>query len=283
MIELFNAPSNWQNEQFRNAVTKFIESWGQQHKAHFESLKAYTQKDAITVNVIITPEVRSKLQAIVRVGDISIIEDAAQNAEKVKTLEDEIASLKKQLASKTEPVAGPGGEDNGLTEEQRRAYLEEARTLVLEDLKNDGFDISEASADYTRIYGVKDRDGKECPIVVRSNRSHRQTVITPEDWVVLNQPGAMFGVVTEHGKVGKYNLVDLLTEQETMTIRFSSSNLEWPHHISEMTKVFRYFKGIQFDFGRFIAPTLERWQSFMVPELETGEQAGANPSIPLPE
>ena len=113
--------------------------------------------------------------------------------------------------------------------------------------------------------------------------SHRSTVISPEDWIILNQPGAMFGVVSEHGKVGKYNLIDMLKEQEAMTIRFSSSNLEWPHHLSEMTKVFHYFNGIQFDFERFISPTLERWQSFMAPELKTGEQAGANTSIPLPE
>ncbi|MBD5364486.1 MAG: hypothetical protein HDR79_05995 [Bacteroides sp.] len=282
VIMLFNAPLNWQDDQFRNAVTKFIESWGPEHKALFESLKTYNQKDAITVNVIITPEVRSKLQAIVRVGtDVSVIENAKENAERVKALEEENARLKAQLASRA--IAGSEGERNDLTTAQRQTYLDEARKLVLEDLAKDGFDISDAVYDNTRIYGVKDCGGNNRPIVFRSNLSHRSTVISPEDWIILNQPGAMFGVVSEHGKVGKYNLIDMLKEQEAMTIRFSSSNLEWPHHLSEMTKVFHYFNGIQFDFERFISPTLERWQSFMAPELETGEQAGVNPSIPLPE
>ena len=282
VIVLFNAPLNWQDDQFRNAVTKFIESWGQEHKAHFESLKTYRQKDAITVNVIITPEVRSKLQAIVRVGtDVSVIEKAKENAERVKALEEENARLNAQLASRA--IAGSGGERNDLTTAQRQAYLDEARKLVLEDLAKDGFDISDAVYDYTRIYGVRDCEGNNRPIVFRSNLSHRSTVISPEDWIILNQPGAMFGVVSEYGKVGKYNLIDMLKEQEAMTIRFSSSNLEWPHHLSEMTKIFHYFNGIQFDFERFISPTLERWENFLAPELKTGEQASANPNIFLPD
>lgn len=280
--ELFEAPSNWQNEQFKNAVTKFIEIWGPQHRAIFEGLKTFSKKDAITVNVIITPEVRSKLQAIVRIGtDISVIEKATENAERVRALEEENARLKAQLIGRA--AAGSSGERNDLTAEQRQAYLEEACKLVLDDLVQNGYDISGAVPNYTHIAGVKDCEGNDCPIVFRSNLSHRSTVISPEDWIILNKPGAMFGVVSEHGKVGKYNLVDLLKGQEAMTIRFSSSNLEWPHHLSELTKVFHYFNGIQFDFERFIPPTLERWQSFMAPELETGEQAGANTSIPLPE
>lgn len=280
--ELFEAPSNWQNEKFKNAVTKFIEIWGPQHRAIFEELKTFSKKDAITVNVIITPEVRSKLQAMVRSGtDISVIEKATENAERVRALEEENARLKAQLIGRA--AAGSSGERNDLTAEQRQAYLEEACKLVLDDLVQNGYDISDAVPNYTHIAGVKDCEGNDCPIVFRSNLSHRSTIISPEDWIILNKPGAMFGVVSEHGKVGKYNLVDLLKGQEAMTIRFSSSNLEWPHHLSELTKVFHYFNGIQFDFERFIPPTLERWQSFMAPELETGEQAGANTSIPLPE
>ena len=93
----------------------------------------------------------------------------------------------------------------------------------------------------------------------------------------------MFGVVYEHGKVGKYNLIDLLKNQEFLNIRFSSSNLDWQPHLDELTKVFRYFKGIQFDFERFVPPILERWESFLAPELETGEQASANPNVSLPD
>lgn len=284
IAKLYRDPSNWQNEQFRNAVTKFIEIWASKNSLLFEKCTlTKAQKDTITVNVIYTPELRSRVQAIARTGtSIEIIEKASENAQKVTELEAEVAALKRQLEARA--VAFTGDVRNDLTDEQKRSYLEEAKKLILEDLSKEGFDISQAEHDgYTHITGVKDSRGKERPIVFRSNLSHRSTVISPEDWTILSKPGAMFGVVSEHSKVGKYNLMDILKNQEVMNIRFSSSNLDWPHHLDELTKIFRYFKGIQFDFERYVAPTLERWQSFLAPELETGEQASANPNISLPD
>lgn len=284
IAKLYRDPANWQNEQFRNAVTKFIEIWAEKNKILFEKCTGTKdQKDTITVNVIYTPELRSRVQAIARTGtSIEVIEKASENAHRVVELEAEVAALKRQLESRA--VASAGGCKNDISDDQKRAYLEEARKLILEDLSKDGFDISQVIYDgYTCLKGIKDKEGNDRSVVFRSNLSHRSTVISPEDWTVLSQPGAMFGVVSEHGKVGKYNLVELLKNQEAMNIRFSSSNLDWPYHLDELTKVFRYFKGIQFDFERFVPPTLERWQSFMAPELETGEQAIANSSISLPE
>lgn len=284
IAKLYRDPSNWQNEQFRNAVTKFIEIWASKNSLLFEKCTlTKAQKDTITVNVIYTPELRSRVQAIARTGtSIEVIEKASENAQKVTELEAEVAALKRQLEGRA--VASTGDVRKDLTDEQKRAYLEEAKKLILDDLSKEGFDISQAEHDgYTHITGVKDSRGKERPIVFRSNLSHRSTVISPEDWTILSKPGAMFGVVSEHGKVGKYNLMDILKNQEVMNIRFSSSNLDWPHHLDELTKIFRYFKGIQFDFERYVAPTLERWQSFLAPELETGEQASANPNVSLPD
>lgn len=284
IAKLYRDPSNWQNEQFRNAVTKFIEIWASKNSLLFEKCThTKAQKDTITVNVIYTPELRSRVQAIARTGtSIEVIEKASENAQKVTELEAEVAALKRQLEGRA--VASTGDVRNDLTDEQKRAYLEEAKKLILKDLSKEGFDISQAEhVGYTHITGVKDSGGKERPIVFRSNLSHRSTVISPEDWTILSKPGAMFGVVSEHGKVGKYNLMDILKNQEAMNIRFSSSNLDWPHHLDELTKIFRYFNGIQFDFERYVAPTLERWQSFFPPELQTGEQAKANTSIPLPD
>lgn len=284
IAKLYRDPSNWQNEQFRNAITKFIEIWAEKNKVLFEKCTGTKdQKDTITVNVIYTPELRSRVQAIARTGtSIEIIEKASENAHRVAELEAKVAYLEKKLNGGA--VASPGGIRNDLTDEQKRAYLEEAKKLILEDLSKEGFDISQAEhVGYTCIVGVKDNEGKERPIVFRSNLSHRSTVITPEDWKILKRPGAMFGVVYEHGKVGKYNLIDLLKNQEFLNIRFSSSNLDWQHHLDELTKVFRYFKGIQFDFERFVPPILERWESFLAPELETGEQASANPNVSLPD
>lgn len=271
--KLYRDSTNWQNEQFRNAVTKFIEIWAPKNSVLFDKcILTKGQKDSITVNVIYTPELRSKVQAIARTGiGIDVIEKASENAQRVIELESEVAELKKQLEGRA--AASGGGYRNGLSDEQKRAYLEEARNLILEDLSKDGFDISQANYDgYTCITGIRDKEGKERPVVFRSNLSHRSTVISAEDWTLLTQPGAMFGVVSEHGKVGKYNLIDMLKNQEAMNIRFSSSNLDWPHHLTELTKVFHYFNGIQFDFERFIPPTLERWQSFLAPELQTEEK-----------
>lgn len=158
----------------------------------------------------------------------------------------------------------------GLNNEEKRVALEEAKNCVLQKLETDGFDISQKRWDgWTCIHGVT-KAGVEYPLVIRSNKSHRNTCISPTDWNQLMKPNAMFAVVTDNG-IGTISFRDILKTKENMTIRFSSSNIDLNKHLVELSKVFTYFKGIQFDFESYISSTINRWERFMVPEQSTGE------------
>lgn len=285
---LFETPSNWKNEDFKEAVTQFIEKWAKTNRVLFEEKCHYTkeEKDAITVNVIITPEIREQLQALVSSGtDIVAFQNAQENAKRVSELEAKVAELTALLDSRSGGASMEkyDGCNDDLSNEQKQAYLEEARDIILKDLKDEGYDIANYDWDWTRIWGVKDSEGKECPIIFRSNRSHRDTVITPTDWDILKQPNAMFGIVTSEGKVRKYKLNDLLKGSEFMTIRFATSNCDIPERLDKLSDIFRYFGGIQFNFEKYIEPTLLRWQSFMAPEKNTGETAVAGSVDLIPQ
>lgn len=177
------------------------------------------------------------------------------------------------------------GEDSpygGLTKEQMRDALTEAKDAILRQLNTDGYDISNHQWDgWTCINGVR-KDGTEYPLVIRSNKSGRNTVLSASDWNQLMKENAMFVVNTNSG-IGTVNFRELLRSKDNITIRFGSENIDDADRISKLAEAFAFFKGMQFDFESYIRPTTSRWQSFMAPALETGEQAIANPSISLPE
>lgn len=140
----------------------------------------------------------------------------------------------------------------------------------MHELSKDGFDISNREWDgWTCINGVR-KNGVEYPLVIRSNKSQLNTRLSPEDWNQLMKPNAMFAVVTNNG-IGTIGLREILKSRESISIKFSSENIDNPKHISELAAVFAYFKGIQFDFGSYIHPIINQWERFMAPEKETDE------------
>lgn len=192
-----------------------------------------------------------------------------------------------KLPEKIDTVNIPSieGEDSpygGLTKGQMRDALIEAKDAILRQLETDGYDISNHQWDgWTCINGVR-KGGTEYPLVIRSNKSGRNTVLSASDWDQLMKKNAMFVVNTTSG-IGTVNFKELLRSRDNITIRFGSENIDEANRISKLAEAFAFFKGMQFDFESYVRPTISRWQSFMAPELETGEQADVNPSIPLPE
>lgn len=189
------------------------------------------------------------------------------------------------IRDENQPAAIMSGENaayGGLTKEEMRNALEEAKEAVLDKLSKDGFDISNKEWDgWTCIDGVR-KDGKEYPLVIRSNKSQRNTCLSPKDWNQLMKPNAMFAVVASTG-IGTICLREILKSKELISIRFSSENIDNPQHISELATVFAYFKGIQFDFESYIHPVVNQWERFMSPEQETGELPIAVSPSALPE
>lgn len=179
-------------------------------------------------------------------------------------------------------MRGEDGAFGGLTQQEMYESLQEAKNLVLKRLDEDGYDISQAEWDgWTCVNGVT-KDGIEYPLVVRSNRSGSNTRISPTDWNQLMKPNAMFAVNSIFG-IGTVVFKDVLKSKENISIRFSSNNIEFPQHISELTRVLAYFKGIQFDFESYVQPLVHRWERFLSPEQNTDEQPIAVDNNLLPE
>jgi hypothetical protein len=170
----------------------------------------------------------------------------------------------------------------GLTREEMRNALVEAKDVILDRLMHDGFDISQIEWDgWTCIDGVK-KDGVEYPLVIRSNKSQRNTCLSPMDWNQLMKPNAMFAVVTNNG-IGTISLREILRSKEKISIQFSSENIDNSEHIKELSQVFAYFKGIQFNFDSYIHPVVNQWERFVAPEQSTGELPVAVSTNALPE
>lgn len=189
------------------------------------------------------------------------------------------------IRDKNQPAATMSGENaayGGLTKEEMGNALEEAKEAVLDKLSKDGFDISNKEWDgWTCIDGVR-KDGREYPLVIRSNKSQRNTCLSPKDWNQLMKPNAMFAVVTNTG-IGTICLREILKSKEFISIKFRSENIDNPKHISELATVFAYFKGIQLDFESYIHPVINQWERFMAPEQATGELPIAVSPSALPE
>ena len=179
-------------------------------------------------------------------------------------------------------MSGQDGLMGGLTREDMRNALVEAKDVILNRLVHDGFDISQIEWDgWTCIDGVK-KDGVEYPLVIRSNKSQRNTCLSPMDWNQLMKPNAMFAIVTNNG-IGTISLREILKSKEKISIQFSSENIENSEHIKELSQVFAYFKGIQFNFDSYIHPVVNQWERFVAPEQSTGELPVAVSTNALPE
>ena len=188
----------------------------------------------------------------------------------------------KETPSSNVVMSGQDGEMGGLTREEMRNALVEAKDVILNRLEYDGFDISQIEWDgWTCIDGVK-KDGVEYPLVIRSNKSQRNTCLSPMDWNQLMKPNAMFAVVTNNG-IGTISLREILKSREKISIQFSSENIENTEHIKELSHVFAYFKGIQFKFDSYVHPIVNQWERFVAPEQSTGELPIAVSTNALPE
>ena len=102
------------------------------------------------------------------------------------------------------------------------------------------------------------------------------------DWNQLMKPNAMFAVVTNNG-IGTISLREILKSREKISIQFSSENIENTEHIKELSHVFAYFKGIQFNFDSYVHPVVNQWERFVAPEQSTGELPIAVSTNALPE
>ena len=141
----------------------------------------------------------------------------------------------------------------GISNDQKREALEQARNKVIEHLSCEGYDVSDANDDgWTILRGIKNHDGDECPIVVRSYiNNNRNFELNAGDWELLtSEENSMLWVVMNDG-CHCVSFLDLIkNSRDRIVFSFSTSNFDRKERITALAEVMRYFSGIHFDFGK---------------------------------
>ena len=202
-----------------------------------------------------------------------------------EALKNEIARLRKLLEDNNIDVSTSEDEYGGPSGDIMKAILQEARVKVIEYLENEGFDVSEAyDDDWTRINGVRDKEGNEYPIVVRSYRNNaRNFVLNAGDWEqLMSSENSMLWIVTNSG-CHCISFLDLVKNtRDRISFSFSTSNFDRKDRITALAEIMRYFRGIRFDFGSLIPSTITTIQKFNQPEKELKELLIGDDSSLLP-
>lgn len=125
------------------------------------------------------------------------------------------------------------------------AESNEAKQLVLQRLEEDGFDVSEASSEYSVIHGIT-RDGTDYPLVVKSckNQEHR-VWINPNEWQQLFKPNSMLWLHFGGGTIAPIKAYELFTYQDQLTLSFDTVNLMMDNRINKIMEVLHYFNRVK--------------------------------------
>jgi hypothetical protein len=143
----------------------------------------------------------------------------------------------------------------GLSREEMYAYLIQAKTDVKLYLEDRGYTFERGICEdaWCNIYGVKNPEGKDVPIVVHSYKSRRRAFsLNASDWEQLSKEGSMLWVVTHDGPqcVPFYALP---RDTNTIAITFSPENMQYKSRCIALAETLRYFKGLHFNFGTAIS------------------------------
>lgn len=100
-------------------------------------------------------------------------------------------------------------------------------------------------------FEITDEEGNDCPIVLKSHKCvNAPFSINPEEWdYIINPKGKLLIYIGNDIKVEK--MEDLITNQNSIVLRFSTENLDVEDRISQFSNLLHYFKQIHFDFESF--------------------------------
>lgn len=165
----------------------------------------------------------------------------------------EIDTVTENGEHKTITVAEP--QYAGLSADEMRAYLIQAKTDVMLYLKEKGYRFERGICEdsWCNIYGVYSPEGKEVPMVVHSYKSRRRAFsLNASDWDQLSKEGSMLWVVTHDGPqcVPFYALP---RDTNTIAITFSPENMQYKSRCIALAETLKYFKGLHFNFGTAIS------------------------------
>lgn len=272
--EFYKNPENWKDAKFIEASQLLIEDWGDKHKGIFEEKfpRVFDDKEKILMNVVWKKEKRelmltlnSKLSedqlkfVIENSVDIKDLSDTnLQLSDENKKLKKEIADLKEYLEKLRqigEATIERGEVQELETKKRIEAQLEAQRFLM--SLKQDWqfpLNYGEVNADGnpfcdTRLE-VTTPEGKKW-IVLKSHKVESSSFkITVLEWDYISEHHAKIFVYTGTD-IKEIDPEDLVRNQPSVSVSFSTKNLDVEERIHEFAQAMHYFKELHFDFKSF--------------------------------
>ncbi len=162
-----------------------------------------------------------------------------------------VADIKSEMlpipVAETSAVSVGGQIGGGVDTAKQIAENNEAKTLVLAKLENEGFDVSDVDSEYSVINGVT-RDNVAYPLVVKSCKNHEHNLkFNPNEWRQLFKPNSMLWLHLGNGVVVPIKAHELFTYQDKLTLTFDTVNLMMDDRVNKIMEVMRYFNNVHLD------------------------------------
>ena len=104
-------------------------------------------------------------------------------------------------------------------------------------------------------FEITDEEGKNKAIVLKSFKKDKAPFsINHEEWDYLTDSNAKLVIYRGNGYHEELGKEDLIRNQNCITLRFSTENLDIEDRISQFSDILHYFKQIHFDFESFNVP-----------------------------
>ena len=145
------------------------------------------------------------------------------------------------------------GIDDGLPEDSRAAFSEQAMDKAMKWLIAHNYDVSQAEGEYSLYKGVKNSKGIEIPIVVKSCRSKdRHFELSPYQWMHLMKANSVLMLYRGGDDLYITSRDELLEGKDRISLTFDIQNLDSDDRISSLANTLSgmCFKSVQFDFGK---------------------------------
>lgn len=143
----------------------------------------------------------------------------------------------------SQPEASIGGRVGGdIPIIQQTVENKEAKQIVIEKLREQGFSIPDNNGDYSIIRGVE-KDGLSYPVVVISCKNKDMRInINPIEWEELLKPNSMLWIHW-NGNTAPIKFYDLLSFQDKLEITIDTINIKDKEKIGEIMTLIRKLKG----------------------------------------
>jgi hypothetical protein len=149
------------------------------------------------------------------------------------------------------------GDHEGLSLSERTAAQLEAQQFLKQTQPKWVFPEHYAEADdegepfYFSTIDVIDENGVQFPIVLKSHKTEGEPLkINTFEWDSISKDKARIFVYTGND-IKEIDVMDLVRDQPTVNVSFSTENLDIEERISAFADSLRYFKELHFDFDSF--------------------------------